>query len=193
MEVNTIQIDTTSFRPFDVKGQMSYPFTFKEALPWAALLLLLALIVLLIAKGIKNLKEKRSLFGKPIVTDPPHIVALKGLEKLREDKIWKRDQKEHFTVVTDLLREYIEHVCHFNAMEMTSKEILTMLTESTIEEEIFSELSQLFEIADLVKFAKFRALENECEESVPIAVKFVNYLYIRQIENREESQNNGGE
>jgi len=38
LEVTTIQIDTTTFKPYDIKGQLTYPYTVDEFLLWAGLL-----------------------------------------------------------------------------------------------------------------------------------------------------------
>ena len=37
LEVNTIQVDTTGFVPLDIKGQIKYPVTFGEVIPWVLL------------------------------------------------------------------------------------------------------------------------------------------------------------
>lgn len=186
--VSTIQIDTTSYKPFDVKGQMNYPYTLKEALPWVGILVLLFLIIWAITRAVKNLRNKKNIFGKPIVVDPAHIVALRKLEKLRGDKLWLYNQKEFFTSLTDTLREYIEVRYSLQAMEQTSNEILRDLSDKKIEKEIYKELSELFNISDLVKFAKYSAQELECENSLPAAIRFVNSTYMQQLE--EENSNN---
>ena len=188
--VNTIQIDTTSYKPFDVKGQMNYPYTLKEALPWAGLLLILLLAIVLIRRVVKNLREKKNIFGKPIVIDPPHIVALRKLEKLRGEKLWMNNQKEFFTTLTDTLREYIEVRYSLQAMEQTSNEILRDLSNKKIDKEVFKELSELFNLSDLVKFAKYSAQEHECENSLPAAIRFVNSTYMQQLEQENSNNNN---
>lgn len=188
--VNTIQIDTTTYKPFDVKEQMNYPYSLKEALPWAGLLVLLFLIIWFIRKAIKNIREKKNIFGKPIVVDPPHIVALRRLEKLREQKLWQNNQKEFFTALTDTLREYIEERFSLQAMEQTSNEILKDLSNKEIEKIVYKELSDLLTLSDLVKFAKYTAQEHECENSLPAAIKFVNSTYMQQLEEDSDNKTN---
>lgn len=188
--VNTIQIDTTSYKPFDVKEQMNYPYSLKEALPWAGLLVLLFLIIWFVRKAIKNIREKKNIFGKPIVVDPPHIIALRRLEKLREQKLWQNNQKEFFTTLTDTLREYIEVRFSLQAMEQTSNEILKDLSDKEIEKVVYKELSDLLTLSDLVKFAKYTAQEHECENSLPAAIKFVNSTYMQQLEEESDSKTN---
>jgi hypothetical protein len=193
LEVNTIQIDTTTYKPFDVKEQMNYPFTLKEALPWAGILIIVTLLVYMLLRAIKSLRHRKGLFG-PAPTEPPHIIALKRLEKLRNDKIWTKDQKLFFTELTDTLRDYIESRYDFPAMEKTSAEILSELSARDVPAELKKELSSLFSLSDLVKFAKFSAETADCENSIPAAVRFINTVYVSQIEdsNNNNQKNNGG-
>ena len=182
LEVTTIQIDTTTYVPFDVKGQMNYPFSMREILPWAGLALLVAIIAFVTYKVIKNLRENKNVFGKAKVEDPPHIIALRKLEKIRNAKGWLKDQKQFYTEVTDILREYMEQRYSMQTMEKTSNEILEELSKVDIEPRVYLELEELFNTSDLVKFAKYRADEQECERAIPIAVRFVNSTFLQEIE-----------
>ena len=194
LEVNTIQIDTTTYKPFDVKEQMNYPFTIKEALPWAGILIISILLIYTLLRVVKSLRQRRGLFGPAAPAEPPHITALKRLEKLRNDKIWTKDQKLFFTELTDTLRDYIESRYDFPAMEKTSAEILSELSARDVPAELKKELSSLFSLSDLVKFAKFSADPADCENSLPAAVRFINTVYVSQIEdsNNNNQKNNGG-
>jgi hypothetical protein len=182
LEFTTIQIDTNTFKPFDVKAQMNYPYTIGEALPWVGILLLAAASVMVVRKAIKNLREKKNIFGKPVVTDPPHIVALRELEKIRSEKLWLKNQKDYFTKLTDTLRGYIEKRYSIQAMEQTSGEILKDLSKEKLEPKIYKELSEILSLSDLVKFAKYTAPEQECESAIPSAVRFVNSTFLEQID-----------
>ena len=53
LEVTTIPIDTATFQPYDIKGQIRYPLTFKEVLPWIGLVLLVAALVWLLVRWIR--------------------------------------------------------------------------------------------------------------------------------------------
>ena len=58
-------------------------------------------------------------------------------------------------------------------MEMTSSEIISSL-KSHGDNEMISELNQLFETADLVKFAKYSTLINENDRNLVNAIDFIN-------------------
>ena len=83
------------------------------------------------------------------------------------------NQKEYYTRLTDTLRKYIEERFGFNAMEMTSNEIICRLRE-TGDQKGIDELHELFETADLVKFAKHNALINENDLNLVNAAKFID-------------------
>ena len=64
-------------------------------------------------------------FGKPDPKDPPHIVALRSLDRIRGEKLWQKgNQKQYYTEITDTLRVYIEQRFGIKTIERTSNEIL---------------------------------------------------------------------
>ncbi len=186
--VNTIQIDTASFKAYDIKGQIKYPVTFKEVFPWILLSLFVIGAAYLLYRYIKYKRENKDFFGKPIVKDPPHIIALRELDKLRMQKLWQAGkEKQFYTGIADTLREYIEARYHINAMEKTSSEIMESLADKNVETGPYNELEGLFSLADLVKFAKYSPLESENEEAIPVAVKFVNSTFMQEMEQEKNN------
>ena len=187
LAVNTIPIDTATFEPYDIKGQIRYPLTFKEVLPWIGLALLVAALIWLLVRWIRMRRENRDFFGKPVVQDPPHIVALRSLEKTRSQKLWQAGkQKQFYTQVTDALRQYIAGRYDISALEQTSAEMLQELSEKEIDPALLAQMKDLFTTADFVKFAKHTASDQENENAIPTAIRFVNETYMSQIENEEE-------
>lgn len=189
MEVTTIPVDTANFEAKDIKGQIKYPVTFKELIPWFGLLILLTAIVYVVVRWIKLRKENLSFFGKPIVKDPPHITALRSLEKIRAQKLWQNDkQKQFYTAVTDTLRQYMAERYNIAALEETSNEIFSDLKGRDISPDLMEKVKGLFETADFVKFAKHNASTQENEEAIPTAVRFVNETFMQQMENEKEEE-----
>ena len=187
LAVNTIPIDTATFQAYDIKGQIRYPLTFKEIIPWIGLALLLAALIWLLVRWIRMRRQNRDFFGKPVVQDPPHIVALRSLEKTRSQKLWQNGkQKQFYTQVTDALRQYIADRYQIAALEQTSAEMLRDLSEQPIDPALMEQMKDLFTTADFVKFAKHTASEQENENAIPTAIRFVNETYMSQIENEEE-------
>lgn len=189
LEVNTIQVDTTGFVPMDIKGQVRYPVTVGEVIPWVLLGIFIVAAAYILYRYIKYKRDNRDFFGRPIVQDPPHIVALRELDKLYSQKLWQSGKEKLFyTGITDTLREYIEKRYRFGAMEKTSSEIMESLASQNIESRLYGELDELFKVADLVKFAKYSPSAGENEEAIPRAVRFVNSTFMQELEEEKEAK-----
>lgn len=189
LEVTTVPIDTATYVIKDLKGQIKYPLKFKEVIPWVLLALLVAVLVYVIVRWIRMRRANRTFMGKPIVKDPPHIVALRALDRIRKQKLWQSDkQKQFYTEVTDALRVYIADRYDIVAMERPSKEMLADLKKQDVDPKLYENMEELFSRADLVKFAKYQASAEENEEVIPDAVRFVNATYMQEIDetNKED-------
>lgn len=172
LEVLSMPVDTTTFKPHDIKGQIRYPLTFKEILPYIIGIQLLAVIIILVISLLKMRKKNES--GEGGVKEPAYIVALKKLDKFRGNKLWEPEkQKQFYSGVTDVLREYIAARFGVGAMEMTTAEIFEGLKDKEIPQEIMEETRNLFVTSDLVKFAKMTVSDDENVKAVPSAVRFV--------------------
>ena len=94
------------------------------------------------------------------------------------------NSKEYYTKLTDTLRKYIEERYGFNAMEMTSSEIIEKLM-SIQDQKSLDELRQLFTTADLVKFAKYSTLINENDMNLVNAIEFINQTKLENVPTEE--------
>ena len=190
LTVGTIQVDTSSFKPYQLgvkDSQMKYPISFRDFIPWILLLLLLGAIAYCITRYFKLKAQNKDFFGRSKIKIPDHVVALKKLEKLRDEKLWQSGkEKQYFTGITDTLREYIQKRYKFGAMEKTSSEIMESLKDKQIEEKTYTNLEDMFKVADLVKFAKYSPLPDENENAIPAAVNFVNFAYMQELKEQEE-------
>lgn len=178
LEVMTMPVDTATFVPHDIKGQMGYPLTFKEIVPWLAAFWLVAALVILVVSLI-NVRRRRSSEGPAHSDDPAHIVALRRLDKFRGNAFWAPEkQKAFYSGITDALKDYMEERFGVDAPEMTTSELFGALKkEKDITPELYSELQQLFERADFVKFAKLIATDEQNAAVLPVAVRFVTSTY----------------
>lgn len=201
--VRTIEVDTSTFmsperaegdetpRFSDIKPQFRYPVTFIEVANWVIAALLLAAAVYGAVVIIRRKKAGLPIAGHPAPQDPPHIVALRTLDRIRSEELWKKNrQKQFYTELTDALRLYLEGRFDIQTLESTSAEILADLSGKDLRPDEFAFLQELFGRADLVKFAKYTCTSEENEEAVPSAVRFVNNTYERQIDVRPGQQEN---
>jgi hypothetical protein len=183
VEVDTMHVEKF-FGPKDVQDN---PFLWSE---WRPLVLLFVLMLVLLALGGYLYYRLRS--GKPIITAIrvvkrllPHQKAMKEIEQIKADKmVSSENQKEYYTKLTETLRKYIEERYGFNAMEMTSSEIIQRLTAES-DQKMLDELRQLFTTADLVKFAKYSVLINENDANLVNAIDFINQTKLENLPQEE--------
>ena len=197
LEVKTMPVDTSTFQPHDIKDIIRYPLTMAEILPWVGLTWLLAAIVTIIVCLVRLNRRKND--PEYIHRDPPHIVALRALDKYRGNAMWAPEkQKAFYSGITDALREYIARRYGVGAMEMTTAEIFENMKATDAPSDLVAEIKDLFERADFVKFAKFVASDEDNASALPVAVRFVTTTYQADVETSGEEQsadaeNKGGE
>ena len=173
LKVYSMPVDT--LRPdqfFGQKSVMKAPFAWED---WYGLIAcsflalpLLGLLIYLIVRIRDNKPIIRKIKVEPKL--PPHQAAMKEIERIKTEKVWQKGQsKEYYT--------------GFNALEMTSSEIIDQLLEMN-DKEAISDLKLLFQTADLVKFAKHNPQMNENDANLINAIDFINET--KQLE--EENQ-----
>ena len=183
LKVLTVNVDTMKVDSiYGFKPEMKPAFSWDDWKPviWmiVALLLLTAVLVYVVIRLITN---------KPIIHRiklrqhiAPHKVAMQKIAQIKEDKlVQSEDSKEYYTQLTDTLRQYISDRFKFSAMEMTSNEIIEHL-QAENDEEALRELRELFQTADLVKFAKYTTLINENDRNLVTAVEYINQTKIEE-------------
>ena len=179
--VKTMPVDTATFQVHDIKGQIRYPLTFAEILPWLGLFYLVSFAVILTVCLVMMARRKGS--GESVRREPAHIVALRKLDMFRGNRLWVPEkQKSFYSGVTDTVREYMASRYGISAMEMTTKEIFDGLAGVDVPKELYEEMKDLFERADYVKFAKYVASDEENAGAVPLAVRFVTTTYQTELD-----------
>lgn len=105
---------------------------------------------------------------------PPDVVAFSRLNELKEAQLWERGQeKEYYTRLIDILRDYLQERFGINAMEMTSSQILKALRSNEETRLPQKYMEKVVEIADYVKFAKVRPMPDDNVRSWQNAMQFV--------------------
>lgn len=193
MVVNPFQVVNPEDGVTDIKGPQDAPFKIVEILRYiylyGGILLGLGLIVWLILYLRKNRTEGGLSFSKPKPTEPPHIIALRELDKIKESKLWEHDKvKEFYTEVSNTIRNYIEHRYEQPALEQTSIEIFDSLKSVDMDKTSMEQLTQILELADLVKFAKFQPLPDENGLTLMNSYFFVNQTKVEEIKTLEEEK-----
>jgi hypothetical protein len=175
IEVQPMEVDTAE-AIFDIKDPIEEPFSFidwlKEHWVWVAIILILLIGGYLLIRYLKNKPEKIIEEIEP--ETPPHIISLRKLQKLKEDKLWQAGKvKQHHSEISEIIREYIEKRYLINALENTTDEIMQGLRFHSIQPDLLTKLNQILSLADLVKFAKEQPIASENDVSLLNAVDFI--------------------
>lgn len=186
MKVYSVPVDTD--QPdmfFGQKPVMRPPFVWAD---WWGLIAmsflslpLLALLIYLVIRIRDNKPIIRKVKVEPKI--PPHVKAMNEIEKVKNEKIWQKGHsKEYYTELTDIVRTYMKDRFGFNALEMTSGEIIEKLQEVSDKDDI-RDMRELFMTADLVKFAKHNPQMNENDANLINAIDFINETKLPEEEN----------
>lgn len=144
-------------------GPVSIPAHWYDVIPewwyWA----LIAIGVIAIAVALLYLYKKNGptlLPRKKVI--PPYNLAMSRLQDLKKRKLAESGQeKEYYTQLTDILRQYLEGRFHIYAREMTTSQIIEAM-KANAETDAFTEaMLPMLETADFVKFAKQTPLPDE--------------------------------
>ena len=177
LKVLTVAVDTVHpnqfYPPKDVQDN---PFLWAE---WR-LAFWLSLLVIILCGALAYLRNRLK-NNKPIITRirivkrvPAHEKALQEINVIKHQHVENQEtQKAYYTQLTNTIREYIVNRFGFNAMEMTSAEIIARLRNAS-DQKMIDELKELFQTADLVKFAKYETLVNENDANLVNAIKFID-------------------
>ncbi len=171
--VKTIEVDPQADIQ-DVKKPIRIP------LDWVTILII-ALIVLVVALlsyfGYKYYKKKHAPVEpkKVKVTILPYQKALVQLHQLEDKKLWQQGKiKEYHSEITGIIRDYFEERFHFDALEMTTPEIIDNLSSRHVSKEVVGKTEEFLQNADMVKFAKFQPMPTVNEEMMKEAYFIVD-------------------
>lgn len=154
LEVIGVAIDTTGTIR-DIKANAKAPVSFIEVLTYISIAILLGIIGWLLYKFYKKKKKESGEIIPEKITEPAYITALRELDKIKAQKLWQQKKvKEYYVRITHTIRWYISKRFDIPALEETSDEIIDQLGFLKLDHENYKILSDLLNLADLVKFAK---------------------------------------
>lgn len=196
LEVGTFKIDSTSQSIYDLKAQMKMPFRYGEISGYVKWIIIFIIMLLVAIYALKRImahygKSIGDIF-KPAPPEPPHVVAIKALEHLHNQKLWQNSKyKLYYSTLTDILRSYIVGRYGIGAMEMTSDEIIEAMRDIEMPQKSSMDLRSILKAADLVKFAKAEPDAEQNEADYLKAYYFVEETKIQEepAESEEDIKN----
>lgn len=121
----------------------------------------------------KKRKEGQPLFRREPIR-PAHEIALAELQTLLESSLLiEGNFKGFYSVLSDILRRYIERRFYIKALEETTSEILMSLEEVEIDSPSIELVRTILRESDLVKFAKYAPEETDIQKTVEQTKQFI--------------------
>ncbi|MFH1287828.1 MAG: DUF4083 family protein [bacterium] len=155
----------------DIKGIISYDFNFIYLI---ILLVLLGLIILAFVFIIRR-KKKSSAAEKEIPTLPPDVSALEKIKKLRESKLIEQGKvKEFYTILSDIIRAFIEDKYKIPALDRTTYELVSELKNKNVIYGRVGIVQDFLFDCDLVKFAKCIPPKEDSDKILNTAEEIIN-------------------
>ena len=156
------------------KAIIREPLKFSDFLPW--ILGFLTTIALIAGAYFlyKKMNKKEDVPPPPEVVIPAHEIAFDKLGALKAKKLWQQGEiKAYQSELTYIVREYLENRYGIQALESTSEEILTDLKAAKVDGDHQDNLSQMFTMADMVKFAKATPPADANDQLMNFAEQFI--------------------
>ena len=106
---------------------------------------------------------------------PPHELAINKLVELNSLKLCENGcEKEYYTKISEIIREYLANRFGINALEMTTAQIKYAVKQSDGASISKKYIEIVLEMADFVKFAKVRPLPEDNMRTYQAALQYVH-------------------
>ncbi len=173
LAVATVPVDTTkAFKP--IKGIIYVKPSWLDYI-WYIIggIVFVILIVFVVIYFVRNKKIAPPPPAGPVETLQDHTLRL--LSELDARQLWQKKQvKEYYVELTDIVRNYIEARFHTAVMELTTDELLYKVQLHRELQPYHSLLADILHTADLAKFAKAQPLPQEHTDAMEKAKQLVN-------------------
>lgn len=171
--VAPVVTDSVKTPLFDIKSIVQIPKNVWNYIqPYLGYVLILLVILVCVIIYLIRRKNKKSETHK----SEPDVLAIKRLKKLKKsDYIAKDLYKKYYSELTSIIKEYMEARWNFPATKLLSDDLLEYLkNEKWLDENEIENLSVIFKISDLAKFAKYKPTPEETKLHMEKAINFIN-------------------
>ena len=173
LTVNTLPEETDSLRLMPIKDIVEEPLNFWDLLPYILVFLIAGIIIGLIMYWMSRGKEK-TVPEKPPRRIPLQAYTEQQLQSLDQQQLWQKGEiKAYHNQLTHILREYLGYRFSIPALEKTTTEIYEALRGQAISQDTATQLYQMLQTVDLVKFAKAEPPASFHEEALENVRGFV--------------------
>jgi len=110
----------------------------------------------------------------PVDTRTPQEIALAELDQLAKGALnAEKHAREFYIKLSDIIRIFIEAHFKVPARERTTFELVRDLKKTETEQDVIRKIDLLLEDSDLVKFAKFKPIKAQMDDSLKLGVEIV--------------------
>ncbi len=176
LKILPMDVDTIAMELRPLAGVASPQSRWYDYIPlwtlWTLLVLVVAAVVFFLVNHFHRRKTVAAIMAqKPV---PPYELAVSRLEQLRQSGATAPGhEKQFYTDLTDILRQYLHGRYGINAMEMTSSQIVRALRSNPDTRLPADSMDAVLRVADFVKFAKEKPLADDNVRSLQLARDFV--------------------
>ncbi len=141
--------------------------------PWVYLIILFIVFAILIFLVIMILKSRKTKNIQPQKTI--YQIALQKINELQEKQLMQQNQaKKHYSELVVILKELMSNHYHFSAFQLISSDVIYYLkAKRFLKPELEKDLLEIFNAADLAKFAKSQPSLSDSENHLQLAKNFV--------------------
>ncbi|MDX2127853.1 MAG: hypothetical protein SFU91_02315 [Chloroherpetonaceae bacterium] len=164
-------LDTTRKDIEDIKEIRSLPIPWWVYASIATAVLLFVGMSFWIYRWVRSRKVKEVV--EPVIQRSAYEIAVEKIDVLYHSKLESdADLKRFYFELSFIIREFLENHFGILALEQTSYEIYQSI-ETKVEKAQYNRLYNIFERADMVKFAKYLPSKIEIKESYQEALEFL--------------------
>lgn len=181
---NKVSLEVTSVLPKDGKNldikdikppmEVKYPLSY-----YIIAILAILLAALLIYLLVRYLLKRRQKMKEDAISAPksPEETAMEKLKNLRESTLLSQGKvKEFYSILSDVLREYLENRHSINAPDKTTTELYRELRDSARLAPLSGEIKSLMAQSDMVKFARAVPTDARIDEDYRETERLFNAL-----------------
>ncbi len=184
MVLNVVQPKVDISKPdqfYDIKKPWQLPYTLWDILilvythpvSWVLMLLMLIWVIWRETRYRKYLKKEKRTIQPPIVLTPMEE-AEQALSYLQQEHLPEQGlYKQYYTSLVEIVKTYMLREKSLAVMEMTTSEVVNLLRNEGEDGALIDNIKQIFSMADMVKFARYKPLEEEPVQSIHQARLFL--------------------
>ncbi|MDX5326612.1 MAG: hypothetical protein LPK80_10160 [Bacteroidota bacterium] len=177
IRVNDVPVDDDQ-ELYDIKAPIEAPFNW---LKWSLIILGSGLILFMIFWIYRRITRKEETGPIRIVNRrEPWEEFLERLRQREEKRSWDGNVKEHYSEISEVLRDYLERPFGVDALEVPTSEIQVNVRSLPWMSEDRNTLIDLLSRADLVKFAKSNPGPEVARDDLLQAIRLIERTHPRK-------------